>query len=133
MLDRKENEDELDRLVGEWTKGYTAEQVMTLLQEAGVPAGAVRTCEDLLNDPQLQHRKHFRVLDHPVIGPHSYHAPAYQLSGTPCELRRAAPCLGQDNEYVYREILGLSDDDIADMLAEGVITTEYDAPFKSTW
>jgi hypothetical protein len=41
--------------------------------------------------------------------------------------------LGQDNEYVYKEILGLTDDDIGDMLAEGVITTEYDAPFKSTW
>ena len=133
VADRKTNEDELDRLVGEWTKGYAAEQVMTMLQEAGVPAGAVRTCQDLLNDPQLRHRRHFRVLDHPVIGPHSYHAPAYQLSGTPCRLTRAAPCLGQDNQYVYRELLGFSDDDIADMLAEGVITTEYDAPFKSTW
>jgi benzylsuccinate CoA-transferase BbsF subunit len=131
--DRKENEDELDRLVGEWTRGYAAGELMALLQEAGVPAGAVRTCEDLLNDPQLKHRRHFRVLDHPVIGPHSYHAPAYQLSETPCRLTRAAPCLGQDNRYVYKEILGLSDDDIADMLAEGVITTEYDAPFKSTW
>ena len=47
--------------------------------------------------------------------------------------RTVGPTLGQDNDYVYREVLGLSDDDIADMLAEGVITTEYDAPFKSTW
>lgn len=133
ILDRKENEDELDRLIGEWTRAYAAEQVMALMQEAGVPAGVVQTCEDLLNDPQLKHRQHFRVLDHPVIGPHSYHAPAYRFSETPCEIRKAAPCLGQDNEYVYKGLLGFSDDDIADMLAEGVITTEYDAPFKSTW
>lgn len=133
VLSRKENEDELDKLIGEWTNGYAPEQVMTMMQDAGISAGVVQTCEDLLNDPQLKHRRHFRVLNHPVIGPHSYHAPAYRLSETPCDLKRAAPCLGQDNEYVYKEILGFSDDEIADLLVEGVITTEYDAPFKATW
>ena len=126
ILSRKENEDELDRLIGEWTKDYTPEQVMAMMQDAGVPAGVVQTGEDLLSDPQLRHRQHFRILDHPEIGPHSYHAPAYRLSETPCDIRRAAPCLGQDNEYVYRDILGYSDDEIADMLIEGVITTEAD-------
>ncbi|MFC2000418.1 CaiB/BaiF CoA transferase family protein [Chloroflexota bacterium] len=126
ILNRKDNEDELDRLTGEWTRDYTPEQVMTMMQDAGVPAGIVQTGEDLLSDPQLRHRKHFRVLDHPEIGLHSYHAPAYRLSETPCDIRRAAPCLGQDNEYVYRDILGFSDDEIADMLVEGVITTEAD-------
>jgi benzylsuccinate CoA-transferase BbsF subunit len=133
ILARKQNEDELDKLIGEWTKDFTPEQVMTMMQEAGVPAGVVQTPEELLSDPQMKHRKHHRVLKHPVIGDHSYHAPAYVLSETPCEINRAAPTLGQDNDYVYKEILGLTDDDIADMLAEGVITTEYDAPFKSTW
>jgi benzylsuccinate CoA-transferase BbsF subunit len=133
IMARKQNEDELDKLIGEWTKAFTPEQVMTVMQEAGVPAGVVQTCEDLLSDPQMKHRKHHRVLKHPAIGEHSYHAPAYVLSETPCEINRAAPTLGQDNDHVYKEILGLTDDDIADMLAEGVITTEYDAPFKSTW
>lgn len=126
ILNRKENEDELDRLIGEWTKDYTPEQVMTILQDAGVPAGVVQTGEDLLNDPQLKHRQHFRVLDHLEIGPHSYHAPAYRLSQTPCDIKRPAPCLGQHNDYVYKEILGFSDDEIADMLVEGVITTDAD-------
>ena len=132
VLGRKENEDEVDRLIGEWTKDYSPEQVMTMMQEAGVPAGVVQTGEDLLNDPQLKQRQHFRVLEHPEIGPHSYHAPAYRLSETPCDIRRAAPCLGQDNQYVYGEILGFSDDEIADMLVEGVITTES-GPLKVTW
>ncbi len=92
---------------------------MTMMQESGVPAGVVQTCEDLLSDPQMKHRKHHRVLKHPVIGEHSYHAPAYILSETPCDLNRAGPTLGQDNDYVYKEILGLTDDDIADMLAGG--------------
>ncbi|MBL7120102.1 MAG: CoA transferase [Dehalococcoidia bacterium] len=128
VLGRKENEDELDRLIGEWTKDYTPEQVMTMMQDAGVPAGVVQTGEDLLNDPQLKHRQHYRVLNHPEIGPHSYNAPAYRLSKTPCDLHRPAPCLGEHNSYVYKEILGFSDDEIADMIVEGVITTEADVP-----
>jgi benzylsuccinate CoA-transferase BbsF subunit len=130
VLSRKQNEDDLDELVGEWTRDYTPEQVMTMMQDAGVPAGMVQTAEDLLNDPQLKHRQHFRLLDHPEIGPHSYHAPAYRLSETPCGITKPAPCLGQDNQYVYREILGFSDDEIADLLIEGVMTTDADAPAK---
>jgi benzylsuccinate CoA-transferase BbsF subunit len=127
---RKANENELDKLIGEWTKDHTPEQIMVKMQESGVPAGVVQTAEDLLNDPQLKHRKHFRVLDHPEIGPHSYHAPSYRLSKTPCDLARPAPCLGQHNQYVYNEILGFSDEEISDMIVEGVITTDADSPSK---
>ena len=130
VLSRKQNGDEMDQLIGEWTRDYTPEQVMTMMQDAGVPAGMAQTAEDLLNDPQLKHRQHFRLLDHPEIGPHSYHAPAYRLSKTPCGITKPAPCLGQDNQYVYREILGFSDDEIADLLIEGVMTTDADAPTK---
>jgi len=128
LLARKENEDELDRLIGEWTKDYTAEQIMAMMQDAGVPAGVVETWEDAGNDPQLKHREHFNFLEHKEIGRHAYHSPAFKLSKTPAELRKASPCLGEDNEYVYQEILGLSDDEIAELLAEGAITTEADAP-----
>ena len=132
VLGRKENEDELDKLIADWTKDFVAEQVMAMMQNAGVSAGVVQTCEDLLNDPQLKHREHFKMLEHAEIGHHSYHAPAYRLSETPCQIERAAPCLGQDNQYVYSEILGLSDDEIADMVVEGVITTEG-GPLTATW
>jgi crotonobetainyl-CoA:carnitine CoA-transferase CaiB-like acyl-CoA transferase len=128
MLSRKENEEELDSLIGEWTKNYTPHQLMTLLQDAGVPCGVVQTAEDLFNDHQLKHREHFRFLEHQVIGRHAYNAPAYRLSKTPNHIWKAAPCLGEDNEYVYKEILGYSDDEIAEMLVEGVITTEADVP-----
>jgi benzylsuccinate CoA-transferase BbsF subunit len=128
LLGRKENEDELEHLIAEWTKDYAPHQVMAILQAAGVPAGAVQTCEDLFNDPQVKHRRHFVPLEHRVIGVHHYNMPAYRLSKTPAELRRAAPCLGQDNEYVYKEILGYSEDEVAQFLLDGVITTERDIP-----
>ncbi|UCG82385.1 MAG: CoA transferase [Dehalococcoidia bacterium] len=125
---RKENEDELESLISEWTLRYTAEQAMNILQGAGVPAGVVQTAEDLFNDPQLKHREHFRFLEHPVIGVHAYHSPAYRLSKTPCVINKAGPCLGEDNEYVYKEVLGFSDDEIADLLIDGIITTDMDVP-----
>jgi len=128
FLGRKENEDELEPLIAEWTKDYPAEQLMAMLQAAGVAAGAVYTCEDLFNAPQLKHRQHFRPLEHKVIGPHHYHAPAYILSKTPNHIWKAGPCLGEDNEFVYKQILGYSDEAVTQFLLDGVITTEHDMP-----
>lgn len=128
VFNRKQNEDELDRLIGEWTKNFPSEHVMTMLQEFGVAAGVVETAEDLFADPQIKYRQQFRTLDHPVIGSYTCQAPSYILSETPCEINRPAPCLGEHNEHIYREVLGFSDDEIADMLVNGVITTESDAP-----
>jgi len=101
---------------------------MKLMQDVGVPCGVVQNAEDLFNDPQLKHRKHFHFLEHPVIGKHAYNAPAYILSKTPNSIHKAAPCLGEDNEWVYKEIAGLSDEEIGELLVEGIITTEYDVP-----
>jgi len=128
LAGRKSNEDELDLHVSEWTASHTPEEVTELLQAVRVPAGTVQTGEDLFKDPQLAHRQHFHWLEHPVIGRHSYHAPAYRMSETPAYPTSAGPCLGQHNEYVYKEILGFSEDEMADLLVEGVITTEADAP-----
>ena len=124
---RKEHEDELDALVEEWTINYTAEQVMALMQAAGVCAGVVQSTKDLFEDPQLRHREHFRYLEHAVIGKHAYDNLAFRLSKTP-NCQRAAPVLGAHNEYVLKELLGMGDDEIADLLAKRVITTDADLP-----
>jgi len=102
---------------------------MAMLQAAGVPAAPVERCEDLFNNPQLKHREHFRLLEHKVIGKHHYNAPAYRLSKTPNHIWKAAPCLGEDNEYVYKELLGYTDEEIAELLIAGVITTDADLPY----
>jgi len=117
---RKENEDELDSLVSQWTCDLTAEEVMTRMQEAGVPSGVVATCQDLFEDPQLEYRHHFWWLEHPEIGRHAYSGTAFRLSKTPAKGRTAAPCLGEHNEYVYTKILGMSDQEFLELLAEGV-------------
>lgn len=126
IANRKDNGGELDGLIADWTKDLAAEEVMERLQGAGVPAGAVQRGQEVLDDPQLKHRGHYQVLHHPEIGPHSYHAPAYRLSKTPFEMKRPAPCLGEHNLYVYKELLGMSDDEIAEMVIDRTITTEVD-------
>ena len=120
LLSRKQNENELNRLVSECTINFTAEKLMARLQAAGVSAGVVQNCKDILFDPQLQHRRHFWELEHSEIGKHTYDAPGFRLSKTPCELQMPAPCLGEHNEYVYTQILGLSDEEFVQLLGEGV-------------
>ena len=89
------------------------------LQEAGVPGGVVESCEDLRNDPQLAHRGHYWMLDHPVMGRRAYDGPSFRLSKTPGELTKAAPVLGADNEYVWKDLVGLSDEEYVALLVEG--------------
>ncbi|MEE9199390.1 MAG: CoA transferase [Dehalococcoidia bacterium] len=124
LMKRKRNEEELDRRVGEWTQGHTPEQVMEMMQTAGVAAGVVQKAEDQFADPQVRYRDFFQYLEHSVIGRHAYDGFSFRLSKTPGKLRMAAPALGQHNEYVYKKILGMTDDEIGDLIAEGVITTE---------
>jgi benzylsuccinate CoA-transferase BbsF subunit len=120
LLARKENEDELNRLVEEWTKGHTAEEVMRVLQAAGVPAGVVQNYEDLFKDPQLKHRGYFVVLNHPVVGSHTYERVPYKLSKSPQGPRWPGPVFGQHVEKVCTEFLGMSKAEMAALSQEGV-------------
>lgn len=121
LLQRKKNEDELDRIISDWTAKLTAEEVMHLLQEAVIAAGVAQTGKDLLeNDPQLGHRHFFCKLEHTEIGKHNYETPPFRLSKTPPELNKAGPCLGEDTEYVCTKILGMSDELFVELLSQGV-------------
>ncbi len=111
--------DALDTAIAEWTRSLQAEELMQQLQEAGVAAGVVQTPEDLRNDPQLEHREHYWMLDHPTMGHRAYDGPSFRLSETPAELTKAAPLLGEDNEYVYKDIVGMSDDEYVEHLVSG--------------
>lgn len=122
LAGRKQNEAELDLLVESWTCERTAEDVMTQLQAAGVRAGVVQTIADMVDrDPQLRQRGFYVTLDHPEAGPTVYDGIAARLSATPGEIRSAAPCLGEHNDYVYRGLLGMSENEINRLVVERVI------------
>ncbi len=108
-------------MVEEWTIDRSAEEVMSMMQAAGVAAGVVATGEDLLeHDPQLKHRHFFWQVDHPEVGKYRIGGPSFVLSKSPCEVRRA-PLLGEHNEYVLKELLDMSDEEIAELVMEEVV------------
>jgi crotonobetainyl-CoA:carnitine CoA-transferase CaiB-like acyl-CoA transferase len=117
---RKAHEDELDALLGAWTRHRTPHEVMDVLQAAQVPAGIVSRLSDLFADPQLAHRRIWRELPHPELERFHYEAPPFILPETPAELHRS-PLLGEHNDKVYREVLGLTNGQIDALIAAGVI------------
>ena len=122
LLARKENEEELDRLITEWTIHHTAEEVMNLMQAAGVAAGVVETGEDLMDkDPQLKARHFFHELEYPGIGKYrTQTGPHFLMSKYDYELKQA-PLMGEHNEYVFKGLLGMSDSEFNTLVKEGVI------------
>ncbi len=118
---RLKNKARLDRLVEDWTKEHTAEKVVALLQGEGVAAGVVQDASDLAKDPQLKERGFFVELEHPELGKTISDAVPVRLSTTPARYSRAAPLMGQDNDYVYRELLGMSEGEVAKLRQQGVV------------
>lgn len=118
---RKENEDELDRRVGEWTARFTPRELTERLQAAGLRAGIVNTMQDLFSDPQLTHRGQWVVLEHPEIGKMHYQRPPFILTKTPPGPSRPDPLLGEHNDYFYKDLLGLPETEFRKLVSDGVI------------
>ena len=106
--------------IAAWTGTRSPGEAQAALQAAGVPAGAVLTALDLLSDPHVEARQGFAFIDGPGVGPTPYPRPAFTLSETPVPITKPAPGFGQDNDYVFGTLLGLTPDEIATLEAAGV-------------
>ena len=118
---RHRHADELDRLVESWTLEHAPEEVMHLLQASGVAAGVIQSGADLVDrDPQIRERGFFRRVpdDQGVL--HTIEGAPYKLSSTPGGADRGAPELGSHQTYVLRDVLGMSDEELADCAIAGV-------------
>ncbi len=120
FLERKRHEDALEATLAAWTAGFEANDLVRRLQAVGVPAAAVAKGEDLFADPQFRFRGTFAVLDHPEMGRYRCHGSPFRFSDLVAQPRRAAPLLGEARDWVCREILGLSDDEMAAYEAAGI-------------
>ncbi len=118
---RKANEDELERNISAWTCGYTAKELMENLQSVGVRAGIVNTMKDVYDDPQLSQRPQWVELEHPEIGKMHYQRPPFLLTRTPPGPSKRDPLLAEHNDYFYRSLLGLSDEEYSRLVDEQVI------------
>jgi benzylsuccinate CoA-transferase BbsF subunit len=114
---RLKNRDELDNLITAWTQLHTAEEVMSLLQKNGVSAGVVQDAAGLVKDPQLKKRGFFvKSTKTPLLD-----ATPIKMSTGGAGYRRGAPTPGGDNNYVYGELLGISESQRAELKKMGVI------------
>jgi crotonobetainyl-CoA:carnitine CoA-transferase CaiB-like acyl-CoA transferase len=106
---RRANGDELDKLIAAWTAGRRADAAAQSLQAGGVAAYSVVTMSGLFGDPQLFARRQFRVRRHPEMGDHAYCFPGFDLASSPGDITGPAPCVGADNAFVFRDLVGLSE------------------------
>ncbi len=118
---REAHAEDLDLQLAAWTQTLPAQAVMDRLQQAGVSAAIVHNAETLDTDPQLTHRQHYARLEHPRIGLNVIDNYGFRLSATPGSVREPAPLLGQHNDYVLGELLGMPGEEIARLKAAGVV------------
>ncbi len=118
---RLEHVDEVEATVAAWTTDCPAIEVAEELQGAGIEAVPVSDFADASADAQLRHRDHFIPLEHPIIGPGEYERNGFRLSDAPSGYHRPTPLLGEDEEYVLGEILGLDAAERERLRAVGVL------------
>jgi crotonobetainyl-CoA:carnitine CoA-transferase CaiB-like acyl-CoA transferase len=126
LAERLAHQDALDTLVGGWTQSLDVYQAMYSLQQAGVPAGVCQTAEDRCDhDPQLAALDWLTEVTGTKIGRWPVAEVPVKMSASPAyiggRIDRGAPCYGEDNHYVYGELLGMSAQEIEALAEEGVI------------
>ena len=122
VSDRVEHHAELREIVETWTKNYTIDQVVDMVNGAGVPASPVNTIDRVVADPQIsEHRGMFPVIEQPGIGKMTLTNNAQKFTETKSGPRKSAPQLGEDNEWVYSEFLACSVEDVAKLKEKGII------------
>ncbi len=117
---RSKHAEDVHSLVANWTKTKGKFEVMKLVGEAGVPCGAVLDTGDILANEHLKERGMITTIDHPERGAFTMPGCAIQLSDSPTQVK-PAPLLGQHNAEVYRELLDLSEADLAGLKERGVV------------
>jgi crotonobetainyl-CoA:carnitine CoA-transferase CaiB-like acyl-CoA transferase len=125
VAERRRRHDEIDAVIAGWTADRDKFDVFHTLQAAGVPAGPVMDEDDAGGDPHLHERGFFHLLEHRSAGLHFHPGANVRLTGTPARIVRAAPVTGQDNSYVYRQILGVDDAEYDRLVEAGHIGDTY--------
>ncbi|MEE8398932.1 MAG: CoA transferase [Desulfobacterales bacterium] len=124
MTSRKENEKELDTIIESWTELRDRDWMVRAFSEAGLMAAPSRDWKDLYADPHLKARGAFVSVDHPEMGPIDVARPPWIISDCPMPTR-CAPMLGQHNDSVFKDILGLRDDEIAALEENDIIANNW--------
>ena len=115
-VSRHSNQDDLDPFIKEWTRQYKQTRVMEILQNNGIPCGAVLNALGMLSDPNFRARGFFESVEHSPetgLGKREYVSRGWHLESSDVTIRGQAPQMGEANDYVLRDILGLEESDIS--------------------
>lgn len=118
---RRNNHDDIDLIISTWTKTQDHYQVMYLLQAQGVPAAPVLKGGEVVDDPHLESRGFWDVVNHPEAGTYKQVTTPWLLSNNPRATSTPAPGLGEHNYQVLSGLLGLSKSEINALAQKGVI------------
>jgi CoA:oxalate CoA-transferase len=105
--------EEAESLIAPWFMQRTKEEILQLCLERRIPCVPVKTFDEVLDDPQLNARDYFQEVPHPAAGIYRYPGPPYRFAGSPCQVVRPAPTLGQHNEEIFCDELGYSPEELA--------------------
>ena len=118
---RKEHEDELERIVADWTRGLDRWYVTGILQAHGIAAFPSFTCKDIIDDAHLNARGFVERLEHPEVGVRAHTGIPWRFAERPNGVRMPAPQLGGHTDEVLRDVLGLDEGEIEDLRSNGVL------------
>jgi len=118
---RRRHEDELEAIVGGWTGARPRDEAARALRAAGVLVEPVARMGEVASSEVLHRRAFFSLAEHPVVGTRPVPGPSWVASRSPMRATTAAPCLGQHTTEVLRGVLGLTDDEVADLDAAGLL------------
>jgi formyl-CoA transferase len=119
--DRRKNQNDVWRLLEQFASKYTKREFMVILNDLDVPCGPIMSTEDLANDVHVKGRDMYVELDHPQRGKWFNVGMPIKLSASPAKIKRS-PTLGEHTDEILREVLGLSDADIAAKKAAGAFS-----------
>jgi crotonobetainyl-CoA:carnitine CoA-transferase CaiB-like acyl-CoA transferase len=121
-LARVANQDALDAQIEAKTRGYETRELMYILQARGVPAGTAQTTRDKMeHDAQHAYRGFYPTADHPELGVHRFEGLPARFSNARWSVRRGAPCLGEDTYDILTNLLGYTEVEVDELVAEAAV------------
>ena len=122
IANRVAHKDEVCEILEGWSLQHTATEVVDALLAAGIPAGPLLSIKELAEDPHFaEHRQMFPYMEQPGVGPFRVTAMPIKFSDTEPRISRPAPALGEHNEEVYGQLLGLKPEEVAALKEQGII------------
>jgi len=115
------HKDELEAIFLDWLADLSKDEVMKIAQREGVPGAMIQDVKELVDDDHFNEREFFTEIEHPEAGKFKYPGAPFKMAQTPWAIRMPAPLLGQNNEEVYRDLLGYTEEDLVELKAAGVI------------